>query len=59
MDKRRRKHSNNWNNQKKSDQAQKDLNAKKVFQFNQSQYEDAQGEREKQKAIICVLRYCG
>lgn len=51
MDKRRRKHSNNWNNQKKTDQSQKELNTKKVFQFNQSQYEDAQGEKEKQKAI--------
>lgn len=51
MDKRRRKHSNNWNNQKRSEQTQNDLTSKKVFQFNQAQYEDAQGEREKQKAI--------
>lgn len=53
MDKRRnRKYSNNWNNQKKSDnQGTKHGEQKKSFQFNPAQYENAAAEKEKQKSI--------
>lgn len=52
MDKRKKKHSNNWNNQKKNEQQPKDLNNhNKVFQFNHSAYEDLEAEKENLKAI--------
>ena len=50
MDKRRnRKHSNNWNNQKRSEQ-QRD-NKQKTFVFNRALYEDQEAERERNTAI--------
>lgn len=52
MNKRKNKHSNNWNNQKKNEQQSKDLNNQtKVFQFNHSAYEDLETEKENLKAI--------
>jgi len=49
MDRRRnRKHSGNWNNQKKSEQPREN---KKVFQFNQSLYEDKESEQQRLNAI--------
>lgn len=67
MDKRRnKKYSNNWNNQKKSDQQAKDSgNKQKTFQFNKSQYEDHAADAERQKAIqevkarVVVCAACG
>ena len=50
MDRRRnRKHSNNWNNQKRSEQSRE--NKQKVFQFNKSLYEDQNAERQRLAAI--------
>lgn len=52
MNKRKNKHSNNWNNQKKNEMQSKDLNNQtKVFQFNHSAYEDLEAEKENLKAI--------
>lgn len=52
MDRRRKKHSNNWNNQKKNEQQNRDFVAKqKVFQYNHANYEDVEAEKEKMKAI--------
>lgn len=52
MDKRRnKKYSGNWNNQKKSEQQNKDSSKQKTFQFNKSNYEDAAAESERLKAI--------
>ncbi len=50
MEKRRnRKHSNNWNNQKRSEQSR---DAKqKSFQFNKALYEDPETERKRLSAI--------
>lgn len=51
MDKRHKKH-NNWNNQKKNEQQNKDFAVKqKAFQFNHANYEDVEAEKEKMKAI--------
>ena len=50
MDKRRnRKHSNNWNNQKRSEQQRE--NKQKTFVFNRALYEDQEAERERNTAI--------
>ena len=50
MDRRRnRKHSNNWNNQKRSDQSRE--NKQKSFQFNKALYEDQDAERQRIAAI--------
>ncbi len=50
MDKRRnRKHSNNWNNQKRSEQQRE--NKQKSFVFNRALYEDQEAERERNTAI--------
>ena len=50
MDRRRnRKHSNNWNNQKRSEQPRE--NKQKTFVFNKSLYEDADAERQRVKTI--------
>jgi len=55
MDKRRnKKYSNNWNNQRKGDSQNKDFNnnnKRKAFQFNKSQYENPEGEKERLKNI--------
>lgn len=54
MDKRHKKHSNNWNNQnnqRRVEQNTKDNFNKKVFQFDKSQYDDLQSEKDKQNAI--------
>ncbi len=52
MDRRRnRKHSNNWNNQKKTEQPREN---KKVFQFNRSLYEDQEAEHQRVKAIADI-----
>lgn len=55
MDKRRnKKYSNNWNNQRKGDSQNKDFNntnKRKAFQFDKSQYEDSEGEKERLKNI--------
>lgn len=49
MDRRRnRKHSNNWNNQKRNEQPREN---KKVFQFNRALYEDQEAEQLRIKAI--------
>ena len=50
MDKRRnRKHSNNWNNQKRAEQQRE--NKQKSFVFNRALYEDQEAERERNTAI--------
>ncbi len=50
MDKRRnRKHSNNWNNQKRSEQSREAK--QKSFQFNKALYEDSETERKRLSAI--------
>ena len=50
MDRRRnRKHSNNWNNQKRSEQPRE--NKQKTFVFNKSLYEDPDAERQRVKTI--------
>ena len=50
MDKRRnKKYSNNWNNQKR-DQF-REVNNKKVFQFNKNLYENEEKFKESQKSI--------
>ena len=50
MDRRRnRKHSNNWNNQKRSGQSRE--NKQKSFQFNKALYEDQDAERQRLAAI--------
>ena len=50
MDRRRnRKHSNNWNNQKRSDQPRE--NKQKAFQFNKALDEDQDAERQRIAAI--------
>ena len=50
MDRRRnRKHSNNWNNQKRSEQPRE--NKQKSFQFNKALYEDQDAERQRIAAI--------
>ena len=50
MDRRRnRKHSNNWNNQKRSEQPRE--NKQKSFQFNKALYEDQDAERQRVEAI--------
>ena len=50
MDKcRNRKHSNNWNNQKRSEQQRE--NKQKSFVFNRALYEDQEAERERNTAI--------
>ena len=50
MDRRRnRKHSNNWNNQKRSEQPRE--NKQKSFQFNKALYEDLDAERQRVAAI--------
>ena len=50
MDKRRKRHSGNWENQKKGGQ-QKEYNKPKTFYFNRSAYEDFEAEKENLKAI--------
>ena len=50
MDRRRnRKHSNNWNNQKRSEQSRE--NKQRSFQFNKALYEDQDAERQRVAAI--------
>ena len=50
MDRRRnRKHSNNWNNQKRNEQSRE--NKQKSFQFNKALYEDQDAERQRLAAI--------
>ena len=50
MDRRRnRKHSNNWNNQKRAEQSRE--NKQKTFQFNRALYEDQEAERQRLAAI--------
>ena len=50
MDRRRnRKHSNNWNNQKRNDQPRE--NKQKAFQFNKNLYEDHEAEKQRIAAI--------
>ena len=50
MDRRRnRKHSNNWNNQKRSEQPREAK--QKTFQFNKALYEDQDAERQRLAAI--------
>ncbi len=52
MDKRRnRKHSGNWNNQKRNEGPRE---TKKVFQFNRALYEDQESERQRIKSIAEV-----
>lgn len=50
MDKRRNRKYNNWNNQKKNDQQNKN-HGQKTFQFNASAYMDETANRERLKAI--------
>ena len=50
MDRRRnRKHSGNWNNQKRAEQQRE--NKQKSFVFNRALYEDQEAERERNTAI--------
>ena len=50
MDRRRnRKHSGNWNNQKRAEQPRE--NKQKTFQFNRALYEDQEAERQRLSAI--------
>jgi len=52
MDRRRnRKHSNNWNNQKRNDQSRERENKQKAFQFNKALYEDHEAEKQRLAAI--------
>ena len=52
MDRRRnRKHSNNWNNQKRAEQSRERENKQKTFQFNRALYEDQEAERQRLAAI--------
>ena len=52
MDRRRnRKHSGNWNNQKRNDQSRERENKQKSFQFNKALYEDHDAERQRVAAI--------
>ncbi len=66
MDRRRnRKHSNNWNNQKRNDQSRERENKQKAFQFNKALYEDHEAEKQriaaiqdvKARQVICPI--CG
>ena len=51
MDRRRnRKHSNNWNNQKRNNEQSRE-NKQKSFQFNKALYEDQDAERQRLAAI--------
>ena len=53
MDRRRnRKHSNNWNNQKRNEQQRE--NKQKTFQFNKALYEDQDAERQRLAAIAAI-----
>ena len=54
MDRRRnRKHSNNWNNQKRNEQRERE-NRQKSFQFNKALYEDQDAEKQRLAAIADV-----
>ena len=54
MDRRRnRKHSNNWNNQKRNEQRERE-NKQKSFQFNKALYEDQDAEKQRLAAIADV-----
>ncbi len=51
MDRRRnRKHSNNWNNQKRNNEQSRE-NKQKSFQFNKALYEDQEAEKQRLAAI--------
>lgn len=51
MDKKRNRKFNNWNNQKKNEQQNKNNSKEKTFQFNAAAYEDENVNKERQKAI--------
>ena len=55
MDKKKKKNSGNWNNQKKNQQNNKEnnntVNRSKEFRFDNTNYQNPDFEKQKQKAI--------